>query len=194
MFQARIAELRMRVPDLEGAIATVKAHRETFGLGKIEGNPRSAKAWDDCTAKMRDLESDLDATQAAIATLEENQRQHDAEVAAEDLRRRWTETDQLSRELVATSQKIDETLSALRELFSSRNSLLRSIASLDTVQHSLISSGQRVWKGAAACRAAGLHDFISMEHIDPPHIRSLAELDASLVSHFVPQTPEEEAA
>lgn len=180
-YAAKIAGLRQQAADIDARLAELADKRRTFALGVMENNRASVKAVEELDAETDQLRKKhrtcLDASEHA----ERLQRDEQAEIARKDRLRRTTMARELSQGVLTLNVELDEDLKKLSEKFEHRAGLIKQLSATRTVASTTILRLLQKFSPTAAARAAGLHQFLSLEPVAPPHVMSLAKGTSGLL-------------
>ena len=174
-YAAKITELGRRTDEISDKIDSLNERRKEFALGAVEGDKTNLKAIQVIDDEAEALRREYETLTAAIDQADRLRLEQEAEIARKDRERREVEARKIADAALATTADIDGTMARLRELFERRAKYIHQLAGTGTVEPTLILRMLQKFGPTCAARAAGLHQFISIEHVSPEQVRSLIE-------------------
>jgi len=183
-FEAEITKLAERASALDAKLANLADKRKGYSLDATTGDFAAIK-------EIAKIDADADACrkerQTLSAAIEQLDSLLDAEAAAlkrQDREKREAEARKLADGAIAINNEIDATLIRLRQLFERRHDVIYRLGDTKTISSRLISRMLQKFSPTCAARHAGLHNFVSIEHAPPEHVRPLSESNAVLCGNL----------
>jgi chromosome segregation ATPase len=177
-YAARIAEYGKRDAEIVAEMNILSERRKKLALSALVRDKASVRAIQDIDSELEEFRREHQTLTDAIEETQRLQREHNAEQARKELEARECEARNIAGELLAVANEIDLTMKRLRESFSKREILARRLSETKTVPDHLILRMLQKFAPTCAARAAGLHDFISIEPVPVSQVRTLMQSSA----------------
>jgi hypothetical protein len=179
-FESKITSLTQRFADLGKVLADLKAKRTELAPAAVEGDKqaRAELAQLDTASDAAAREGNLITT--AIDQIKRLAAQAKEAAAAKERGKREATAAKIAERILATDAEIDGLLKQLRRLFEERRGMAVELRKTNCFDPYLVLKMHNRHAPTAACYAAQLREFISMELIIPEHQRSLASSDVWL--------------
>lgn len=177
---ARLTDLRMKLADIAATIAKATRAAQGACLGCCRGGRRSAAVLEEIDSEGRRAAEASQLTAAAIEEAERLAREGDAQEAAAVRAERAAEPKKVGAAVCALNLELDQLMRQTRECLERRTYLLNSLhreGGIDSRTAFRLASKKGV---TAAAVHAGLHKFVTLEHILPANVRPLADSNRAL--------------
>ena len=175
-----IADLRTRLAQARNRIEQLIEARRPFAYDAVTGNASAQAEIDAIDVEAAQARSEAETLALAVEEACKRQRDHDANLAAAERRRREDESRALCAKILEADKSIDTACAALRDALVRRDELIAQMQRVGVIHPNVVHALQRRLNVTSAMVFAGLHHHADIK-LGPPNFRKpLEELDAVL--------------
>jgi hypothetical protein len=185
-YELKIAELNKRSADISAQLITLDDKYKESAIEAAEGNKAAAKTLEEIEAEVNGLRREQRTITAAVEQVRALQKAKEDESSAKERERRVTEARATAAAILALDCEIDDGMRRLREALERRSHLLGRLSATNVLQAKVIMQFMRRAAPTAAARAAGLSNFLGLDHVAPAHVKKLADADHILRGRLSP--------
>jgi hypothetical protein len=180
-FAAKLAELDKRAEACRARLFELGTSRRDLVIAACENDEGAIRKVMELDAETVRKQQELTLLGDAQAEIETKQRAEAEAKGKEEQQRREQEAKELTIDVMAVCNQVDQQLIVLRQLFQRRLELMvalqRTRTKPDGFMQRLIGSK---YAATGAARAAGLEKFLDLAHIEPRHPLPLVETNRAL--------------
>jgi chromosome segregation ATPase len=179
--QSKLDQFAKRRQAIDSRMIELEQLRREFTVLAAKDDQAALQRIMKLDAEATNLRRELSLLSDAAAEIRHQQVQAAEAAAKQQREQREAEGRKLAVEVQSVNHQLDTTLIQLRQMFQRRAELIGALNNCKTMNAAYLSRLQSKFGSTAACRAAGLDKFLSLEHVPPEHVVPLVDSNKSLV-------------
>jgi hypothetical protein len=186
-YSSKLGQLDQRAESLRIRLLEISAEKRTHALAATDGDAAAIKKIAALDEEQLMASRELDLISSAQSDLEAKRHEQDEIKAKEARAKNEAEAKELVISIMAANTEVDRLLNDLCNLFKRRHGLLIALEKTKVMHLPNRLVGSK-FSATGAAKAAGLHAFLSLEHVPTEHAVPLVESN-KLISVIKPAPP-----
>ena len=179
-FAALISDLKAKLATTIARAAKLTEQRRPYALAAVSGEAEAKRTIRKIDADVIGIRSDAETLEIAIEEAEKRKAEHDAQVAAEDRRRREAKAREICGAILEVDREFDKVAGLLHQALTNRERLVQDLTKLDVIYPGLTKALRRKRNINGALVHASLDQFADIEHVSPHGRMPLVQSDTYL--------------
>lgn len=189
-----VSLIKTKLAATHDRFAVLKEQRRPYALDAATGNAKAQKTIEQLDAEIAATHRETETLTVALEEAEKRKIEREAELAAEDHRRREAEAQKICKGLVQLDEAFDRLAIQLCSKLAERETKIRELAALNIVYFGMIKALSRKRNITGALVHAGLHRFAELNNVGFDARQPLSVLDKSLREPLISKIDSEAAA